>query len=180
MHAFFLAVVVAIAFTGASISASLAYDRGNCNAEFGHDRVGAATTFKRDFGAVDFGDELHLGGVPQGTAVICWLIDGGVSIIGRLYADRKGTARVTFRFCRTNGNCTSSTNRSVENRDGWSVTNRYITKTRSGTSGNFSRVRITLQFSPGFGNSSGAVVPVTFSCAPSFGSGSFNAPDNQC
>ena len=50
-----------------------AFDSGTCNSIFGADNVRRTTAFKIDTGTVgkvDFGDHLHLGGAPQGTAVV--------------------------------------------------------------------------------------------------------------
>ena len=52
--------------------------------------VQSVRQFKMDtgtLGKVDFGDHLHLFGVPQGTAVVCWHKDGPVAVRGYVFAD---------------------------------------------------------------------------------------------
>ena len=67
-----------------------AFDKGTCNSKFGADNVHRVHTFKIDTGTggkVDFGDHLHLGGAPQGTAVVCFQNAGAVAVVGYLFAD---------------------------------------------------------------------------------------------
>src|SRR6266536_1893083 len=69
-----------------------AYDRGDCQRIFPqgtvlHD-VDSLRIDTGNYYEVDFGDELHLLGSPQGNAVICWQQGRhGVAVIGRLYVD---------------------------------------------------------------------------------------------
>jgi len=67
-----------------------AFDSGTCNSLFGADNVRSAVAFKIDTGAVgkvDFGDHLHLGGAPQGTAVVCSSKARAVAVRGYLFTD---------------------------------------------------------------------------------------------
>jgi hypothetical protein len=84
-----------------------AYDFGDCAYLFGAANVFRADQFYIDTGwggLVDFGDDPHLFGGPQGRAVVCWSIDGRVAIRGRVYADYdnphgeniEATAQITF------------------------------------------------------------------------------------
>jgi hypothetical protein len=69
--------------------------------------------FKMNGGEVDFGDDLHLGGSPQGNAIVVWSIDGRVAIRGRLYSDtgfnEAQEAILEIQFRRTNGTFTRPT-----------------------------------------------------------------------
>ena len=84
-----LAAVAATAglMTGPLVPAAQAYDQNNCSAGMRAD----VDQFKVDTGGsgdVDFGDDAHLGGVPQGTAVVCWGSGGSsVSLTGKLFWD---------------------------------------------------------------------------------------------
>jgi hypothetical protein len=71
-----------------------AYDRGNCDRAFGAANVVDVDYIRKDNGTVDFGDILHLGGAPQGNAVVCWTAMGGVAVIGRVFADTHNTGMV--------------------------------------------------------------------------------------
>jgi hypothetical protein len=82
-----------------------AFDRAHCNGLFGGANVARADTFSMNAGRVDFGDDLHVGGAPRGTAVVCWSIDGRMALTGKVYADSIGDnvmAIVSVRF-RRNG-----------------------------------------------------------------------------
>jgi hypothetical protein len=83
-----LAVAALVAgLSAASVPAAHAYDQNNCSAGMRAD----VDQFKVDTGGsgdVDFGDDAHLGGVPQGTAVVCWGSGGSsVSLQGKLFWD---------------------------------------------------------------------------------------------
>jgi hypothetical protein len=83
-----------------------AYDRGTCDAESGAAAIVDDDRVSINGGKVDFGDILHLGGVPAGTAVVCWRADGGVRVVGRLFADSNSTlitAQVEVEAFRTSG-----------------------------------------------------------------------------
>ena len=67
-----------------------AFDSGNCNSTFGAANVIDVDQFSKDTGTsgrVDFGDHMHLGGAPQGTAVACWSSTGRVLLKGYLFSD---------------------------------------------------------------------------------------------
>jgi hypothetical protein len=83
-----------------------AYDRGTCEAEPGTATIVDDDRVSINGGKVDFGDILHLGGAPAGTAVVCWKADGGVRVRGRLFADSNSaliTAQVEVGAIRTSG-----------------------------------------------------------------------------
>lgn len=83
-----------------------AYDRGTCEAESGTSTIVDDDRVSINGGKVDFGDILHLGGAPAGTAVVCWKADGGVRVRGRLFADSNTTlitAQVEVAAIRTSG-----------------------------------------------------------------------------
>jgi hypothetical protein len=67
-----------------------AYDRGTCNSIYGAQNVDVAAQFTIETGTAgnfDFGDDLHLFGAPQGTAVVCSTHDGRVRLIGKGFPD---------------------------------------------------------------------------------------------
>ena len=95
------ALAAAITLAPFQATSALAYDRGSCPAteRIGHDLV------QRSAGSVDFGDDAHLFGAPQGTAVVCWYTGRSkVIVIGKLYNDGlNGTVRTVMDFFLTNG-----------------------------------------------------------------------------
>lgn len=69
-------------------------DRGDCDRAFGAANVFDVDTVRIDTGTVgmvDFGDDLHLWGAPQGDAVVCWQRNGRVLVKGRVFADTGDT-----------------------------------------------------------------------------------------
>jgi hypothetical protein len=84
-----IVVLLALAFAAVGVPTAQAYDYWTCPSEFRD----AVDQFKAEGGGADFGDDLHLGGAPQGTAVVCW--DGNlrnanaarVILRGKLYHD---------------------------------------------------------------------------------------------
>lgn len=92
-------------------------DSSDANAIFGSANIEKLKSFKIEGGEVDFGDELHLFGSPQGNAIIVWSIDGRVAVRGRLYSDtgiNEGqSAIIEIRFRRTNGTFTNPTVRTL-------------------------------------------------------------------
>jgi hypothetical protein len=139
-------------------------DRNDANQMFGSANVEKLETFRIRAGEVDFGDELHLLGDPQGTAIVCWSIDGRVAVKGRLYSDNlrdPQTATVEIRFRRANGQVTNLTTRSITSQGG--LASRVVEKVSP--VGNFNEVRIRLkQFLPdtGLGSASSVVATRTF------------------
>lgn len=84
------AMVVAAGSVAALAGPAQAYDKGTCNDRFGAANVDEVDIVRLDtgqVGEVDFGDDLHLFGAPQGNAVVCWQHNGKVAVVGRLYAD---------------------------------------------------------------------------------------------
>jgi hypothetical protein len=106
-------IVRSVAATAAAAAAlaclagpAQAYDRGTCEAESGAAMIVDDDRLSVNGGKVDFGDILHLGGAPAGTAVVCWRADGGVRVVGRLFADSNSTlitAQVEIEAFRTSG-----------------------------------------------------------------------------
>jgi hypothetical protein len=143
-----LGTLTAVAVTAGSLVSlagpAQAYDRGTCDQKFGVGNWADEDTFKVDtgeVGQVDFGDNLHLFGQPQGTAVVCFATDGAVSLTGRLFADSGLTvinveAKVTY-FRGTVAASTSS-HELITSMAGSKVVNQVR------TGGNFTKVRIRL------------------------------------
>jgi hypothetical protein len=85
-----IVALLVLAFAAVGVPTAQAYDMWTCPGEFRD----AVDQFKMEGGEADFGDDLHLGGAPQGTAVACW--DGNVQsadasrviLRGKLYLDR--------------------------------------------------------------------------------------------
>jgi hypothetical protein len=97
-------------------------DSVDCDLIFGARNIEKVETFKISGGNADFGDEPHVGGVPQGTAVVCWLTDGRVAILGKLYSDNfrdLQSATIWLRFRRSNGALTGPRRRSVNSHGYW-------------------------------------------------------------
>jgi hypothetical protein len=92
-------------------------DHNDANSIFGSANIEKMKSFKMQEGEVDFGDELHLFGSPQGNAIIVWSIDGRVAVRGRLYSDtgfnEAQSAIIEIRFRRTNGTFTKPTKRTL-------------------------------------------------------------------
>ena len=108
LRAFAVVVIVSLSSPAALAQA---YDRGDCQRSFPAGVVlPDVDTLRIDTGnyyQVDFGDDLHLGGAPQGTAVICWQEGRNrVVVIGKLYFDPRdsnssGCAKIVMDFyCR--------------------------------------------------------------------------------
>jgi len=132
-------------FAGFGAGVAYAYDERDCALMFGSANVEKVKKTSIDRSRVDFGDELHVGGVPQGHAVVCWSIDGRVGVKGKLYSDNFNnpqTAAVWIRFRRTNGNWTNWTKRNLDTNGGW-VAHREIEK--ASPLGRFNKVRIRLK-----------------------------------
>jgi hypothetical protein len=140
-------------------------DSVDCDHRYGAPNIERVETFRIDGGKVDFGDILHVGGVPQGTAVVCWLNNGRVVVAGKLFSDNfwnPQTATIEIRFRRTNGSVTGLTTFDLTTQGGV-VSWRDIEK--KSPSGNFKEVRIRLkQFLPdtGLGPTSSIVATRTF------------------
>lgn len=96
-----IVALLVLAFAAVGIPTAQAYDMWSCPSEFRD----AVDQFKIDGGEADFGDDLHLGGSPQGTAVACW--DGDlqnanatrVVLRGNLYRDVLGGDLSPNRIC---------------------------------------------------------------------------------
>lgn len=105
--------VITIAVAGILVlltSQSQAYNKGDCNYLFGAANVAKWEQFRILSSPADFGDDPHLLGNPQGTAIVCWCKDGRVAIKGRLFSDGgndEASTQAKFRFFRTNGSYTN-------------------------------------------------------------------------
>jgi hypothetical protein len=91
-------------------------NRNDASLIFGSANIEKLRSFKIDGGDVDFGDELHLLGSPQGNAIVVWSTDGRVAVKGKLYSDNFGAqqeAIVEIQFRRTDGRLTRPFRRSV-------------------------------------------------------------------
>lgn len=127
-------------------------DRADCDRKFGAANIARVEKFVISGGEVDFGDHAHIAGEPRGDAVICWLNDGRVAVLGKLFSDNfrdPQTATVEIRFRRRSGQVTNTTTRSI-NSQGGIVAWRDIEKLSP--AGDFQEVRIRLkQFLPDTG-----------------------------
>lgn len=120
-------------------------DRSDCDRRFGAANIARVEPFRINGGEVDFGDLLHLGGAPQGDAVVCWLNDGRVAVMGKLFSDNfqdPQTATVEVRFRRSNGEVTNPRTRTVASQ-GFIVTWEDIEVVSP--EGDFQEVRIRLR-----------------------------------
>jgi hypothetical protein len=63
-----IVAVLVLAFAAQGVPTAQAYDMWSCPGDFRSE----VDQFKMEGGVGDFGDDLHLGGGPQGTAVACW------------------------------------------------------------------------------------------------------------
>jgi hypothetical protein len=162
---------ILVAFATALIALSVAgtaqaFDSNTCSDKFS---VSGFTTvpFYISAGKVDFGDHLHLNGIPRGNAVICWSGDGRVAMKGVVFSDpgiffpdnQYATARVWFfdnnaGLWRDQGSFSTALSNSLQSRtvgglDG--LNSDY---------GNFTRVRIRLSLTTegGLGGLSTSVI----------------------
>lgn len=83
-------VLVLLGSLAPGVPTARAYDASTCGSGTSWEDV---DQFAVNTGVADFGDDLHLGGTPRGTAVACW--DGNlqagtasrVTLTGKLYRD---------------------------------------------------------------------------------------------
>ena len=136
------AVIAAIAAVVLLAPQAGAYGTQVCVDLFAQANVAKAEKFRVLASSADFGDDPHLFGDPQGTAIVCWSTDGRVGIKGRLFSDggiggdAETAARITF--FRANG---PSTTLNVSS-SGTGVNSRLVyTATPAGS---WNRVRIRL------------------------------------
>lgn len=123
-------------------------DRNDANVMFGSANVEKVESFKINGGDVDFGDHLHLGGSPQGNAIIVWSIDGRAAVRGVLFSDNfrdPQTATIEIRFRRATGRFTNVTRRSVTSQGG--PMNSFYVKLveKVSPAGQFNEVEIRLK-----------------------------------
>lgn len=96
-----IVALLVLAFATQSVPTAQAYDWWTCPGEFRD----AVDQFRAEGGGADFGDDLHLGGAPQGTAVVCW--DGNlrnpnaarVILRGKMYRDNAQGIGVSEDLC---------------------------------------------------------------------------------
>jgi hypothetical protein len=148
------AVVLASLFIAAPLSSpAQAYDRNDCGSSYDTD-VDQLSIDTGTSGKVDFGDGPHWGGVPRGTAAVCWA-DGRNAILikAKTFWDTEsdGCGWVQYRVYNTAGTrlytrdstivCQRSTNQAEE------VTSHLnLIKGMEGAvgTGDYDRVRIAL------------------------------------
>jgi hypothetical protein len=123
-------------------------DKNDANVMFGSANVEKVKSFKIDGGEVDFGDHLHIGGSPQGNAIVVWSIDGRAAVRGVLFSDNfrdPQTATVEIRFRRANGQFTNWTRSSVSSQGG--PMNSFYAKLveKVSPTGRFDEVQIRLK-----------------------------------
>ena len=131
-------------FATALAGTAQAFEPGNCN-DLSSEAVSGFNIFKADTEKADFGDELHLLGSPQGTAVICWFSSGRVGVEGKVFADSISgeplVALAEIRFQRQNGQVTTVQNFGIGTNISW-VASRLVKDLSP--QGNFDRVRLRL------------------------------------
>lgn len=140
----FVFLTVAAGVSVAWAGPSRAFDHGDCYIVFAAANVAKVASVKISAGKADFGDHAHLGGSPQGNAVICWSTDGRVAVKGNVFADDLRdpvTATVRIRFRRSNGSWTTDFVRSAVTQGFFpGSTLAYVVS----PSGNFGRTRVRL------------------------------------
>ena len=141
-----IAVVVAAAsIVVASSSPANAYDSNTCQPGLRSD----VDQFKVDTGGsgdVDFGDDMHVGGAPQGTAVVCWSTGGdSVSITGKLFWDSfdAGCAAADVTVVRSDGS-SASYQGLYEKCSSGGLRSTVVQSSYFGTVDNLDRVRLRL------------------------------------
>ena len=141
------AMIVAAGSVAALAGPAQAYDRNTCNEQLGVANVASVDTVRHDSGQageVDFGDGLHLGGAPQGDAVVCWAKSGRAVVVGRLYADpADGHAKVSAQINYINNAGVLNYAPSWEITGTWALAEREI-KNASPAEKYVNRVRIRL------------------------------------
>lgn len=100
-----LAAVAAVALTALSLAgAGQAFNSNDCQNMYSL-TLERTAPFYIEAGRVDFGDHMHIGGIPRGDAVICWSTDGRVGLKGVVFSDpgvswnppnQYATARIWF------------------------------------------------------------------------------------
>lgn len=142
------AAAVVVAAAGLSITAmapaAQAYDGNTCSAGMRAD----VDQFRVDTGAnnVDFGDDYHIGGAPQGTAVVCWGTGGSsVYLKGKLFWDSSGSgcADVEVAVFRDNNTLASSQGYSELCSSG-GLRSKVIEHSMFSNAGDLDRIRIRL------------------------------------
>jgi hypothetical protein len=119
-------------------------DENEANAIFGAANIDKLTKFKMDGGKVDFGDQVHLAGSPQGTAIVVWSIDGRVAVKGVLFSDNfrsPQTATVEIRFKRSDGHIPTPTTR---NKTTQGAPVGFKTVYKASPAGRYNEVRVRL------------------------------------
>jgi hypothetical protein len=142
---------ILVAFATALIALSVAgtaqaFDSNSCPLP-----VDRTDRFYIEAGKVDFGDHLHLNGVPRGDAVICWSGDGRVAMKGVVFSDpgiffpdnQYATARIWFfddnaGLWRSQGSFSTALSNSLQSRTVGGLDGVVS------PAGNFTRVRIRL------------------------------------
>ena len=140
-----IAVSVVAAGMAATSTPAQAYDSNTCQPGLRSD----VDQFRVDTGGsgdVDFGDDMHVGGVPQGTAVVCWSTGGdSVSITGKLFWDSfdAGCAAADVSIIRTDG--TSASYQGLyEKCSSGGLRSAVVESSYFGTVDNLDRVRLRL------------------------------------
>jgi hypothetical protein len=139
-----LIVVAASGLTAVGPQAA-AYDGNTCQPGLRSD----VDQFRIDTGGsgdVDFGDDMHVGGVPQGTAVVCWSTGGdSVSITGKLFWDSfdAGCAAADVTIIRNDGS-TASYQGLWEKCSSGGLRSTVVESSYFGTVDNLNRVRLRL------------------------------------
>lgn len=118
-------------------------NKNDCDEKFGASNISKVEPFRINTGKVDFGDDIHMAARPVGEAIICWLHDGRVAVLGKLYSDNFFNAQeaiVEIDFRRRNGNI--RTVRRTLSTQGGVVSSRDIEEISR--TGDFTRVEIRL------------------------------------
>lgn len=112
--------ILAATFLAPAAPAS-AYDEQTCSSRYGTQSVESVRRFRIDTspyssppGRADFGDSPYPYGSPQGTAVVCWLVHGGVAVVGRLSVESSQPLHVQARVTLFLADGSTSSDRTYE------------------------------------------------------------------
>jgi len=139
-----VAVFAAALVAPGLVPAAHAYDAGTCSS--GYDDVDTVRIDTGTSGNVDFGDDYHIGGVPQGNGVVCWGHDRtSVYLKGKLFWDSYGAgcADAVVQTYDTSSNLLSYQDFSEVCSYG-GLASKVIDHYASSSSGKLDRIRISL------------------------------------
>jgi hypothetical protein len=142
----------ALATTALAPAAAHAYGQGDCDAAFGSGNTAIrydVNVDTGDVGKVDFGDDFHVGGKPQGNAVVCFADNGGVKVMGKLFADswweevRVGV-KIDINYRTSSGGTQQAGSTTKRNTFGWRAKSIYVERVGSYPGRQYVSARIRL------------------------------------